>query len=137
MHQPVLPARSINPFKIPLTGEESFSKTLNSFSVINYITIPSFTYLVSSLKVSFFPHPYRTCGRSKSGPCALRTLYPCGWTVNWNWNAQCHIYLLKFFLNIQDSSSWSVFQPDIIISASEGTLLNNAQIKSKLCCDWE
>lgn len=31
VHQPVLPARSINPYKIPLTGEESFSKTLNSF----------------------------------------------------------------------------------------------------------
>ncbi|CAM4723626.1 unnamed protein product [Leuciscus chuanchicus] len=75
MHQPVLPARSINPFKIPLTG-----------------------------------------------PAAAPSQAP----------VPCELY----------SSSWSVFQPDIIISASEGYLwylqvklqptLNLLQDKGKL-----
>lgn len=59
-------------------------------------------------------------------PCEL-----CILTVEM-WNIPYLLALLHLFLNIQDSSSWSVFQPDIIISASEGTLLNNAQMKSNL-----
>lgn len=67
-------------------------------------------------------------------PCELCILTVELWNVPYvqMWNIPYLLALLKLFLNIQDSSSWSVFQPDIIISASEGTLLNNAQMKSNL-----
>ncbi|XP_061615017.1 regulator of MON1-CCZ1 complex isoform X2 [Phyllopteryx taeniolatus] len=80
-HQPVLPARSIQPCRIPLSGPA---------------VVPS-----------QLPVPCQLCIL----PLRLRVRA---------WVRAC-VFVVRLDLSV-DSSSWSVFQPDIIISASEGYL---------------